>query len=76
MNASMEPVRVMLVGEAADTLRVSPKTIRRMCRDGRLAACRVGREWRVSAVSVLDLLDFGGPSPVPAPAPAVVQVPS
>ena len=37
----------MTVGEVAEKLRVSEKTVRNWIRDGRLVAVRVGRQYRI-----------------------------
>ena len=44
------------VSEVAASLRVSPTTIRRYIRDGRMEAYRVGGRWRVAKDSIEDFL--------------------
>jgi excisionase family DNA binding protein len=34
--------------QVADRLQVSPRTIARWCRDGKMAGVKVGRVWRIS----------------------------
>ena len=48
MNAYDDPARLLTTNEAAELLQVSPDFIGKEIRLGRLAAYRVGREWRVS----------------------------
>jgi excisionase family DNA binding protein len=40
--------RLYSVAHMADQLGVSQKTVRRMIADGRLPACRIGRQLRIS----------------------------
>ena len=47
------------VREVADRLRVHPRTLRRMIRDGRLDAVKVGKEWRIPDQSMDRLLGPG-----------------
>jgi len=42
------PAEFLTVADVAELWRVSPSTVRRMIRDGRLRAVRVGRSLRVS----------------------------
>lgn len=53
--------RAMLTAEVAEWLRIEVDTVRRWCREHRVRAVKVGRDWRISEKSVLDLLDFGAP---------------
>lgn len=41
--------RYIPVSELASRLSCSDETIRRQCRDGRIPAIKVGRDWRVDA---------------------------
>lgn len=42
-------MRPITVAEAAERLRVSPRRVRRLIEQGRLAAERFGRDWHVDA---------------------------
>lgn len=44
------------LAEVARRLRISVKTVRRYVREGRLAAVRLGREYRVSAEALIEFL--------------------
>ena len=44
--------KLMTVGEVADYLRVTEKTIYRLLERGRIPATKVGRQWRFSATSI------------------------
>lgn len=46
---------MLTVKECADIMRVCPRTIYRVIRDGKLKASRIGRQWRVGGKD-LDLL--------------------
>lgn len=50
---------VLTAEDAAQLLRVSAKTVKRMAGEGRLPAQRVGRAWRFSRVAVLEWLADG-----------------
>lgn len=50
------------ISEAAASLRVSEKTIRRAIKDGRLAACKVGHQFRLRAEDVARFLTPAAPS--------------
>ncbi|MGD0153295.1 MAG: helix-turn-helix domain-containing protein [Thermacetogeniaceae bacterium] len=39
--------RLLTVNEAADFLRVQPRTIRKWLREGKLLALKAGRLWRI-----------------------------
>lgn len=46
----MEPLEPMkTIAETASILRIDPQTVRRMCKEGRLPAVKVGRHWRIPA---------------------------
>ena len=47
-----EPARYLTVRETADRLRVTPHTVYRWCRAGRLQAMKIGKEWRIPAQQV------------------------
>jgi chromosome partitioning protein len=57
---------LLTTDEAADLLRVHPKTIRRWCAAGRLPSTMAGREYRIRRA---DLLALGAPAPDPLPSP-------
>jgi excisionase family DNA binding protein len=50
---------VLTADDAAQLLRVSAKTVKRMAGEGKLPAQRVGRAWRFSRVAVLEWLAEG-----------------
>jgi excisionase family DNA binding protein len=52
VEARMPPARLVTVQEAADALSVSPQTIRRWCKDGRLPYVRRGHELRIDLSKV------------------------
>lgn len=48
--------------QAAEVLSCSPRSIQRLCNDGKLVYCRIGRRYRVNRDS---LLRFAGYAPAP-----------
>lgn len=48
---------LLTVAEAASFLRVSERTIRRMCAEGDLPAIRVRTAWRIRRVDLAELLE-------------------
>ncbi len=44
-----EATRYLTVKETAERLRVVPQTVYRWCRAGRLAAVKIGKDWRIPA---------------------------
>jgi excisionase family DNA binding protein len=38
---------LLTLEEAAALLRVSPNTVYKMCREGKIPAAKVGRQWRI-----------------------------
>ncbi len=38
---------VLTSDEVAEILRVSPQSVRAMCRDGRLQGTKIGKQWRI-----------------------------
>ncbi len=50
------PERLLIVSEAADILRLSPRTVRRMIDDGRLPVVRFGRAVRIRPAALAALL--------------------
>lgn len=51
---------LLLTSEVASILRVHKESVRRMIREQRLKALRVGREWRIRRRDLNALLDKGG----------------
>ena len=49
---------ILTVKEAAALLKTSRQQIRRMIQNGELPAVKVGREWRISRIALLDYLGF------------------
>ena len=48
---------IYTVDQVAGMLNLHPKTIRRFIRDGKINACKIGKEWRITG---LDLKNFLG----------------
>lgn len=48
MNTYDDPAQLLKLGEVAELVRTTPAYLAGEIRRGRLAAFRVGREWRVS----------------------------
>lgn len=55
--------RLVTTKEAADYLRVSTATVLRWCREGRLPACQIGRQWRINMTELEKVIssDNAGP---------------
>jgi excisionase family DNA binding protein len=51
------------VRQVADRLKVHPRTLRRLIRDGRLDAVKVGKEWRIPQEAMERLLGPGAAEP-------------
>jgi excisionase family DNA binding protein len=47
---------VLTVEEAAERLKLAPKTIRKLCRSRNLTAVSVQRRWRIPVTAVEDFL--------------------
>jgi excisionase family DNA binding protein len=58
-NAGLSVPSLLTLREVSTTLRVSPKTVRRMIDRQELRAFRVGGQLRVSRDSLVDLLRVG-----------------
>lgn len=57
---------VLLIPEAAEILRTSPDTIRRMIRDGSLGARKIRNQWRIPRAAIDELVQTNGkPKPKP-----------
>lgn len=50
---------LVTVDEVADYLKVHPMTIYRWCREGRLPAIKIGKEWRIRRSALDDFLQRG-----------------
>jgi excisionase family DNA binding protein len=50
------PTRLMTIADAAETLAVSPRTVRRLIDQGALTATRVGRQIRVHPADLNEYL--------------------
>ena len=59
-----EPARYLTVRETADRLRVTPHTVYRWCRTGRLQAMKIGKEWRIPAQQLEGDPDLAGLLPL------------
>lgn len=51
---------VLTTREAADFLRTSVDSVKRLARDGKLPAAKLGNEWRFSRRKLLDWIERGG----------------
>ncbi len=61
MNAQVRnPNMIYTPEEAARKLRVSPQTIRRLCRSGELRCRKVGKQWRIAAKDLMRYYDPEG----------------
>jgi excisionase family DNA binding protein len=47
MQKELEPFRLLTIKQAAELLRVSPRTIQAMIQRKELTAFRVGHQWRI-----------------------------
>jgi excisionase family DNA binding protein len=63
-------MELLTVREVAETLRVSPMTIRRYIADGKLSAVKVGRSVRVSREAIERFIEPVAPSAVGEREPA------
>src|SRR6476646_78647 len=59
--------------EAAERLNLHVKTVRRFIRDGKLAAKRIGKEYRITRAALDEFAGVAGPSPE-RPVPRTRQV--
>ena len=46
----------MISAEAARSLRVSPRTVRRLCMDRKIPAVKVGSQWRIDRTELMRTL--------------------
>jgi excisionase family DNA binding protein len=53
------PMELLTIREAADYLRVCPKTVRTLINTRRLPATKVGRQYRISKRSLQSYLGLG-----------------
>jgi len=56
---TLEDDRLLTPKEAAGLISVSESTLLRWCRTGELKAVKVGKQWRVSAVQVQAIQQYG-----------------
>jgi excisionase family DNA binding protein len=66
---------MLTVNEVATRLRVSPESVRRWARQGRLRAVKVGRQLRIPPTEVERILSAGLDSPWRAEAPPDDELP-
>jgi excisionase family DNA binding protein len=59
-----ETKRYLTVDEVSRRLRVAPQTVYRWCRTGRLAAIKIGKEWRISGDQLGGANDVTGLMPL------------
>ena len=50
---------VLTIEEAAEFLKMTPKTIRKMLKEGTIPGSRVGKQWRTTRRALLDRIDGG-----------------
>lgn len=53
---SPEPLELLTPKEVAEILRVSPRTVQRWVKEGKLWAVRVGRLWRIPREALREFL--------------------
>ncbi len=53
---------VLSANEAAEILRCSPRTVQRMCNEGKIRFCRCGARYRIATDSLLRLAGIPAPS--------------
>ncbi len=51
-----EKLELLTPKEVAEILRVSPRTVQRWVKEGKLRAVRVGRLWRIPSTALTELL--------------------
>lgn len=47
MENNLDPLRMLTLGEAADLMHLSKKTLKRMIQRNKFPAIRIGGQWRV-----------------------------
>ena len=47
----------LTTAQAAERLHITPDTVRRMARDGRIAASYIGRQWLITEQALADHLE-------------------
>jgi len=52
--------KLLLPAEVARILRVTPRTVERYCKQGKLRAVKVGRLWRIPKSSLEEFLETEG----------------
>ena len=62
---SMSSENLLTVAELAQQLRVSKNTAYSLCRDGHIAAIKVGRQWRIPQASLDKYLSKQNDAPSP-----------
>lgn len=56
MQTMAVPEELLRVNDLAGRLKIHPRTVRRMAREGSLPACKVGADWRFDWKAVLAYL--------------------
>lgn len=59
--------KYMTTDEAAELLRYTTEYVRRLAREGRIPALKVGREWRFVESRLVEWIEQGCPSPQEQP---------
>ena len=62
MDDELEKLRLLTLGEAAELLQVSTRTLQRMIRSGELPALKVGGQWRVRETLLAEWVENRGGS--------------
>ncbi len=60
MHDTPKTFALLTLQETADVLRVHKRTVYRLISEEKLAAVKVGGQWRVSERALLDFIDSGG----------------
>jgi excisionase family DNA binding protein len=69
-HESIKPGAVYTLADACEILQVSPATLLRWIKMGKVPDSRIGRGYRFTGQQLLDLLHSPTPAPDPTPEPA------
>jgi excisionase family DNA binding protein len=51
---------VLTIEDAAELMKLAPKTIKKMMKEGTIPGRRIGRQWRTTKRALLDCIDGRG----------------